>query len=215
MSVHSNSWLNALDVDHTNRVFNVIVVDELCLPQGASIVSKGASVFLRFTDSFGNWRDYAVLMRGMSKSDAHREKHNLVDTAGIYGYSYKHGEPLEIATTDEQKRSQYVVGEWICYATKKCHVTSRSIADQETRGPINLDQGTMTWDFDGEDAGVYRILAYGVSKQEGDQQKTTRYEQNLALGFSKCPRRDRVPHFELARKNMIVRAINMKEVYNV
>jgi hypothetical protein len=211
MSNFSNSWLNALDVDHKDKVFNALALDELDLPAGASIVTKGNSTVVRFTDSFGNYRDYPVVMRGMSKSDAYRNKHNLIDTAGLYGYSYKHGEPLEVATTDEQKRSQYVVGEWVCAVTKKCHITSRSIADQETRGPINLAQGTMTWDCDGEHAGVYRILAYGVNEQEGNQLKTTRYEQNLALGYSKCPRRDMVPHFEMMRKNAVIRAVNMKE----
>jgi len=212
MSNFSNSWLLALDINQKDKIFNVLALDELDLPAGASIVTKGGSSFVRFTDAFGNWNDYLILMRGLSKSDAYREKHNMIDTAGLYGYSYKHGEPLEVATTDDQKRSQYVVGEWVCAVTKKCHITSRSIADQETRGPINLAQGTMTWDCDGEHAGVYRILAYGVSEQEGNQLKTTRYEQNLALGYSKSPRRDMVPKFEIQRKNMVVRAISTKEV---
>jgi hypothetical protein len=195
MSNFSNSWANALDVDHVNNIFNVITVDELDLPNGGSVVMKGASAFLRFTNPVGGYHDYPIVMRGLSKSDANREKRNMVDTAGLYGYAYKHGEPAMLPPTGDQKRDLYVVGEWICSVTKMTHITSRSIADQERRGPIDLARGIMRWDCDGELAGDYRILAYGVSEEEGNQLKRSRYEQNYSLGFNKCPRRDKVPYF--------------------
>lgn len=204
MSVYSNSWGTALKIDHVNRVFGCPVFDELDLPPGGSIVIKGNTAFLRFTNPFGGYQDYLVLFRGLSKSDAHREKHNLIDTAGLYGYAYEHGEPVEIISEDE-KRNRYVVGEWFCFYTKRFHVTCRSIADQETRGKIDLVRGVMTWDCDNNTEGgpgEYRILAYDVSEAEGNALKSARVEHNIAtFGTMKAPRRDSVPHFELKRKS--------------
>lgn len=203
MSVYSNSWATALKINQVDRVFGCMVVDETDLPQGGSIVMKGNTAYLRFTNPFGGYQDYLLLLRGLSKSDAHREKHNLIDTAGLYGYSYEHGEPLEIVSEDA-KRHRYVVGEWFCFKTNRFHDTCRSIADQETRGTIDLERGVMTWDCDKQTEGgpgEYRILAYDVSEEEGEALKAARIAHNIAtFGAMKAPRRDSVPHFELQRK---------------
>jgi hypothetical protein len=195
----TDSFLIATAVNHSKQTATATVVDELALPNGASIVTKPSGEFLRWTHPNGTYKEVPIVFKGLDGQRANRLKHTLLDNYYLAGYDCSNPKPLSARVYDEP--NNHILKVFLCPVTMMVHICSRDSTDPRYVQGIDWSTMTVKWPCD-EDAGTYHIVKFGLSKDKGEELKRQLYAQYVEMGYTKVSARNQVPKYVRAAREI-------------